>query len=89
MNYNLTSSSQVILINDTNLKNFLIVNSVEYELSESFPFKENDYFVFLLKKSIPVGKYTLFIQFRSNVSSTLTGFYKSSYMEDNSTRYEA
>jgi len=57
---------------------FLASGSVR-TVKRHFPYTENEYYVTEFEEDIPVGNYSFTITFNSNVSETLTGFYKSNY----------
>ena len=50
------------------------------DIERHFQYPENEYYVIKFKNNLPVMNYSLMIEFHSNVSSTLTGYYKSKYM---------
>lgn len=63
-------------------------NSLKIESIDSDPLTEMNTFV-LSKELIPGREYNLSVSFHGNMSSKSTGFYKSSYIEGNETRWLA
>lgn len=61
---------------------FFAVSGAEMEVERSFGYPDNEYYVTKLKDNMAAGNYSFTLKFRSNVSSTLTGFYKSKYKHD-------
>lgn len=56
------------------------------KVARTFPFPENEYYVTVLEENMAVGDYSITLQFKSDVSRLLTGFYKSSYKQDGTER---
>ena len=51
------------------------------QVKSHFAYPENEYYVTQFEDDLLVGNYSFTVDFKSNVSSTLTGFYKSQYKD--------
>eukprot|EP00111_Clytia_hemisphaerica_P010712 TCONS_00031279-protein len=52
------------------------------QMESHFAYPENEYYVTKFEEDLSVGNYSFTLNFKSNISSTLTGYYKSQYKEN-------
>lgn len=54
----------------------------ELALTRTFEYQKNDFFVFELENDLEVGKYVLYMEYKSRFSSQLNGLYISTYTNE-------
>lgn len=85
--FDLTNSTNTIVIHtkEMNISTDRVKSvstNIIYTVAKQFIYKENEYFVVILSDNLPLGKYLLTLNFNAEVSTKLTGFYRSSYKEN-------
>ena len=86
INLNIVEETSYILIHtkSMNISSFSVVqNNQSIAVVSNFTYKENDFFVIILKNSLAIGKATLKMSFSYILSDGLVGFYRSSYKDAN------
>lgn len=55
---------------------------VEVALKRTFEYPENDFFIFELKNDLEIGKYVMYMEYKSTFSKHLNGLYISTYTNE-------
>lgn len=82
--------TKYLTISSTVVQQGLEGNGALVELSETFEYPRNEFWVIKLKNNVQAGLYNVKLEFRGSLTKDIVGFYKSEYYdpETNTTRYK-